>query len=39
MLFCLKKRVQRYYFLLTQPNKMHKNGLFVHKSRSLCMNF
>ena len=28
----LKKAVQRYNFLRTQPNKMHKNSPFVHKA-------
>ena len=43
MLLCLKfdtlslKRLQRYYFLRTQPNKMHKNDQNVHISVVLCM--
>ena len=31
-----ENRLQRYDFLGTQPNKMHKNSLFVHKARILC---
>ena len=31
-----QKALQRYDFLRTQPNKMHKNNLFVHKARNLC---
>ena len=35
-MYILKKRVQRYYFLRTQQNKMHKISAFVHKLRDLC---
>ena len=31
-----QNRVQRYDFLRTQPNKMHKIHLFVHKPCVLC---
>ena len=31
-----QKAVQRYNFLRTQPNKMHKNRPFVHISSFLC---
>ena len=31
-----QNRVQRYAFLPTQPNKMHKNSQFVHISAILC---
>ena len=31
-----QKAVQRYDFLRTQPNKMHKISSFVHKVRNLC---
>ena len=31
-----QKALQRYDFLRTQPNKMHKNNPFVHKARNLC---
>ena len=31
-----QKAVQRYNFLRTQPNKMHKNSPFVHISSFLC---
>ena len=33
-----QNRVQNYTFLRTQPNKMHKNSLFVHKKQYLCNN-
>ena len=32
----VQKRVQRYCFLRTQPNKMHKNDRNVHISVVLC---
>ena len=32
----LINRLQRYVFLRTQPNKMHKNHLLVHKPGILC---
>jgi len=31
-----KNRAQRYYFLRTQQNKMHKIDFFVHKLTKLC---
>ena len=31
-----QNRLQRYYFLRTQPNKMHKNRPYVHKPFDLC---
>jgi hypothetical protein len=31
-----KKALQRYYFLRTQPNKMHKINGFVHRKADLC---
>ena len=31
-----QKALQRYTFLRTQPNKMHKINRFVHKLRLLC---
>ena len=31
-----QKALQRYCFLRTQQNKMHKNKSFVHKLRFLC---
>ena len=34
-----QKALQRYDFLRTQPNKMHKNVAFVHKRRKLCIFF
>ena len=36
MISFFKNRVQRYYFLRTQPNKMHKNRPYVHKPFDLC---
>ena len=33
-----RKALQRYYFLRTQPNKMHKNDQNVHISVVLCNN-
>ena len=38
MISFFKNRVQRYTFLRTQPNKMHKNREFVHKTANLCNN-
>ncbi len=34
-----QKALQRYDFLRTQPNKMHKISPFVHKARNLCSYF
>ena len=31
-----KKALQRYYFLRTQPNKLHKIGQLVHRLVDLC---
>mgnify|MGYP006916051353 CR=1 FL=1 len=31
-----ENRAQRYYFLRTQQNKMHKIDVFVHKLIDLC---
>ena len=36
MISFFKNRVQRYAFLRTQPNKMHKNSQNVHTSTVLC---
>jgi hypothetical protein len=34
-----QKALQRYYFLRTQPNKMHKNSRNVHTSAVLCNDY
>ena len=34
----LQNRLQRYYFLRTQPNKLHKNSQNVHTLAVLCNN-
>ena len=39
MISFFENRPQRYDFLRTQPNKMHKNVAFVHKRRKLCIFF
>ena len=36
MISFFENRVQRYVFLRTQPNKMHKNSQNVHTSAVLC---
>ena len=36
MISFFKNRVQRYTFLRTQPNKMHKNSQNVHTLTVLC---
>ncbi len=34
-----KNRPQRYYFLRTQPNIMHKNRQYVHNLAVLCKEY